>query len=451
MARSKAGIGAAVVAAHEAKVAGILELGDHLAQLQDQLLLLGGQDGSRQPRDRRQHVHGRISALLGNRAVEHDVAVQRAADAVGDGIVVIVAVDEHGEDAGDRARALLSGPRPLQQPRQVAEHARRIAARHRRLAGGEGHVARRMGVARHRVDDEQDVLAVVAQMLGDAHRRLRRKAAHHRAFIARRHDGNRARFLAAERVLQELAHLPSALADEGQDGRVEARRARQHRQQRGLADAGARKDADPLPGTKRGEEVDHADPRLHRLADPLPAHGRGRLAVGRECALALSQRAQAVDRLAQRVDRAAFPGAIGAQGDAAARPRHRSEPGLQGSVERLHRDAVRVDADDLAQRGLADAGKLDAFAEPHEMRQAGQAAGARADLGHGAADPQQRARGKAVGNRPLERIEGVRGRRRGANAVVLSGWALGHRDWLLGAAAGPPLANLSLSWSPRGS
>ena len=68
----------------------------------------------------------------------------------------------------------------------------------------------------------------------------------------------RARLLAAERVLQELAHLAAALADEGEDGRVEARGARQHGEQRGLADAGAGEDADALPGAQRREEVDDA-------------------------------------------------------------------------------------------------------------------------------------------------------------------------------------------------
>ncbi len=65
------------------------------------------------------------------------MAVERAADGVGDGIVVIVAVDEHREDAGDRALALLARPRSFEQLRKVAEDARRVAARDGGLAGGE--------------------------------------------------------------------------------------------------------------------------------------------------------------------------------------------------------------------------------------------------------------------------------------------------------------------------
>ena len=44
----------------------------------------------------------RISALVGDGAVQHDVAVEGAADRIGDGIVVIVAVHQNGEDARNR-------------------------------------------------------------------------------------------------------------------------------------------------------------------------------------------------------------------------------------------------------------------------------------------------------------------------------------------------------------
>ena len=72
------------------------------------------------------------TSTLGNRpavairAVEDDVAVEQAADGVGDGLVVVVAVDEDGVDAGDRP----GGQRPgaLEQAGQHREHRRREAA-----------------------------------------------------------------------------------------------------------------------------------------------------------------------------------------------------------------------------------------------------------------------------------------------------------------------------------
>ncbi len=40
----------------------------------------------------------RIAPLVGDGAVEHDMAVERAANGVGDRVVVIVAVDQHREN-----------------------------------------------------------------------------------------------------------------------------------------------------------------------------------------------------------------------------------------------------------------------------------------------------------------------------------------------------------------
>ena len=201
------------------------------------------------------------AALVGDGAFENDVAVERAADVVGDGIVVIVAVDKHGEHARDRAGAFLAGTGTLEKLRQVAEDTRRIAARDRRLARSQGHIAGGMGKARHRIDDEQHLLAPVAEIFRDAHRRLRRQAAHHRAFIAGGDHGDGVLALLLERVLQEVAHLASALADQRDDGSVEAAGAREHGEQRRLADAGARENADALAGAERREEVDDPDAR----------------------------------------------------------------------------------------------------------------------------------------------------------------------------------------------
>jgi hypothetical protein len=50
------------------------------------------------------------SALIGDRAIEHDMAVERTANVVRDRVVVVVAVHQHREDASDGAAAL--EPRP---------------------------------------------------------------------------------------------------------------------------------------------------------------------------------------------------------------------------------------------------------------------------------------------------------------------------------------------------
>ncbi len=64
-------------------------------------------------RHRLEHVDGRIAAALGDGALHHDVAVENAAHRVGDRLVMIVAVDQHREDAGDGA-LLGAGPGAFQ-------------------------------------------------------------------------------------------------------------------------------------------------------------------------------------------------------------------------------------------------------------------------------------------------------------------------------------------------
>ena len=109
-------------------------------------------------RDRAQHVDRRIAAALGDRAVEHDMAVEDAAHRVGDRLVVIVALDQHGEEAGDAALAG-AGAGALQELRQLGEDGRRIALGGRRLAGGEADLALRHGKARDAVHEAEHVAA----------------------------------------------------------------------------------------------------------------------------------------------------------------------------------------------------------------------------------------------------------------------------------------------------
>ena len=103
-------VAARLVSAHQAKVARVLEARDHRAQLAHQLALIRGPGDVGEAGDRAEHVDRREAPLIGDGAIEHDMAVERAADGVGDRIVVIVAVDEDGEDAGDGAGPLGPGP-----------------------------------------------------------------------------------------------------------------------------------------------------------------------------------------------------------------------------------------------------------------------------------------------------------------------------------------------------
>ena len=59
-------------------------------------------------------------------------------------------------------------------------------------------------------------------------------------------------------------------------------------------------------------------------------------------------------------------------------PRHGAEAGLQGPSNGFTVTPLRVDADDLAELGLSPPAELHALAELHEVREAGEPAGARA-------------------------------------------------------------------------
>ena len=71
-------------------------------------MLLAGPGDLREARDRAKHIDGGKASLVGDSAVENDMAVERPADGVGDGIVMIVAVDKDGKNPGDRTFALFA-------------------------------------------------------------------------------------------------------------------------------------------------------------------------------------------------------------------------------------------------------------------------------------------------------------------------------------------------------
>ena len=108
----------------------------------------------------------------------------------------------------------------------------------------------------------------------------------------------------AERVADEVAHLPAALADQRDDGDLGARVPRHHAEQRALADAAAGEQTDALTPTEREQGVDRAHADVERAV-----HGRaGKRVDG--CRVprpsrAVAKRAVAVDRLALGVEHAA--------------------------------------------------------------------------------------------------------------------------------------------------
>ena len=227
-----------------------------------------------------EHVHGGEVPGDGKLAVQDHVAVQDGAGGVGDGLVVVVAVHQHGVNAGDGAGFGRAGA--LQQPGQDGEGRRRVAAGGRGLAGGEADLALRHGHAGEGVHHQDHVLALVAEGLGDPGGGERRAHAHEGGFVGGgdHHDGAR-QAGGAEVVLEELADFAAAFADEGDHGDLGVGAAGDHREQGGLADAGAGEQAHALALAERGHGVQDAHAGLQRGVDAGAFHGVGCLVVDR--------------------------------------------------------------------------------------------------------------------------------------------------------------------------
>ena len=82
--------------------------------------------------------------------------------------------------------------------------------------------------------------------------------------------------LAAQIILDELAHFAAPFADQADHDRVAAGLFGQHGQKHRLAHAGTREDAQPLAPAGGGEDVHGPHAQVQPLADPAARMGRGR-------------------------------------------------------------------------------------------------------------------------------------------------------------------------------
>ena len=93
---------------------------------------------------------------------------------------MIVAVDQHAEQTGDRSLTGTAGPRAFEQARKFGENGGRIALGRRGLAIGEADLALRHGEAGDRIHQAHHVAARITEVLGDGERGPGRLATHER-------------------------------------------------------------------------------------------------------------------------------------------------------------------------------------------------------------------------------------------------------------------------------
>ena len=318
------------------------------------------------PGDRLEHVDAREVPGGGEPAGQHDVAVEDRAGGVGDRLVVVVALDEHGVEAGDAARAAR-----CRRARAAGAAARRRTAGSRGSPGGspaDRPISRWAMATRVRLS----IISTTCRPLSRNHSAIRvaTNAARSRTSggcVGGGDDDDRAgQALGAEVVLEELADLAATLADQRDHGDLGVGAAGDHRQQAGLADAGAGEDAEALAAAARRQRVEGAD---------AERRAAGRSAGGcRAAGGALST------TTCGEVGRAAGPPSIGRPRPSSTRPRSSSPTAIRrpsaGGLARGRRRAgrcvapsgrqvstPRVAGDDLGGHGAGAAADLEQVAE----------------------------------------------------------------------------------------
>ena len=290
--------------------------GQQFANRAGRVAMLGSGDVHHQAADAFQHVDGRIVTARGQLPRQPDVTVEQPAHTVADRFLRIVAFDQHGIEARDAAAGSASGT--LQQLGKQGKYRRRIAARGRRLAGGQPDLALRRGKARERIHDQQHIASLVAKILGDGRGRMRRACT--RASAGSSLVATTTTLLASagprSRNKKSLTSRP-AFADQGDDVDVGGRVARHHAQRHALADARAGKDADSLSLAAGQQAIDRADAGRQRRVDArsLDRGDRRRARAVRDrprpaAACRRCRRPSRVDDPAQQVARRRGPSAM---------------------------------------------------------------------------------------------------------------------------------------------
>src|SRR5581483_12284076 len=117
---------------------------------------------------------------------QDDVSVQNGSDSIADRLVEVVAFYQYGKETCDGSLPEVAGP--LANLRQKTEDRRRIPLLTGRFAGGQADLALRHGQPCDRVHDEQDVFALVTEILRDGERDKARTDAQGRRTVRSRAD-----------------------------------------------------------------------------------------------------------------------------------------------------------------------------------------------------------------------------------------------------------------------
>jgi hypothetical protein len=253
------------------------------------------------------------------------VSIQDGARGVGDRLVVIVAVDEDGEDAGNRS--LIGIAKPLEDRCEELHRGRGEAARARWFSALEADLTLSGCESREAVEEKENVGAGGAEIVGDRQGAGDGPQAHERRFVRRGHKHDRAgEALLLEAVIEKGTNLAAAFADEDDDVHVRRCIAGDFAEERTLADATAGEQADALTFAEGQEAIKDALAGAEDFGHGGTGHGGGWTGERGPFARGADGRA-AVDGFGESIEDTAEE--CGTDGDA------------DGAVEGLDFEAVR--------------------------------------------------------------------------------------------------------------
>ncbi len=217
----------------------------------------------------------------------------------------------------------------------------------RRFPGRQRDLAMRLGKPRERIRQQKHMMPLVAEHLRRGHRHPRRPPLDQRRLVRGRRDHHRPRHaLGPQHVVDEVAQLAPALADQRQNDDIRLDPPREIREQRGFAHPRPGEDPDPLALRERQNRVEHREPGIEppaqrlaprRLGRGAPQGGRGGSGLERP----------PVERLPEGIDDPPDPGRVGMH---PRRPQQRHPVAHRRPVERRigHRPCMILgDPDDL--------------------------------------------------------------------------------------------------------
>ena len=184
------------------------------------------------------NINRREVPHLGQRTRQDDMSIQNGTGCIGNRILLIVALGEHGVESGDRTHPMQTITTALHQRGQLGKARWRIALGGRWLTDGQRDLTLRHGIARERIHQQQYMLALVPKML--SHRSGIRRPLHtqQRRGVGRRSNHHSTPpILSTQNIFNEFFDLAAPLPNQPHHDHISLGIARHHAQQHTLTDA----------------------------------------------------------------------------------------------------------------------------------------------------------------------------------------------------------------------